>query len=267
MCFRDAAWETEPNAFAELLEVPDTCEAAECVCPQGRDYENTQYTLVRCDTCGSHCVHNKCLLTKEPFTCAACILPSAQPEEPTEEMQVEPTTANPEEPAKSNEIEKNTQIDVEEDSSDTSEDEIMYPSQWRTNSSVKWSSIISKITKHKDASNADKDDKDHEPVLGQAVAEVKNLSNLSDVEIVETKEEVLCISDDDTENPPPNLSSSVVKEGNKKRTNAESPPVPQPNKKVRRALETMRNQSKITSFFSVLGGNRKSNETTSAGSE
>lgn len=36
--YRDAAWETEPNAFTDLLERYLHCDAQRCNCDKGRDY-------------------------------------------------------------------------------------------------------------------------------------------------------------------------------------------------------------------------------------
>ena len=36
---RDAAWEREDGAFSELLERYDRCDAEDCKCPKGRDYQ------------------------------------------------------------------------------------------------------------------------------------------------------------------------------------------------------------------------------------
>jgi hypothetical protein len=35
---QDAEWETEENAFNELLQRHDTCDAKDCLCPDGRKY-------------------------------------------------------------------------------------------------------------------------------------------------------------------------------------------------------------------------------------
>lgn len=231
----DAAWETEPNAFAELLEVPDTCEAIVCVCPEGRDYENTQYTLIRCDTCGSHCLHNKCLLTKEPFTCSACVLPAPLPDaanpEPVSDQVVVVEDA----------VEEATAIAIDVNSSDTESDD--YPLNQLNYLTVKWGNILP--TKSKRIQQ-------HEPETPNKLANVKNTSS-SDVEFVETKDEVLCISDDEGGHNASSVSTHREVGRRTKRILDESPPILPPNKKVRRALETMRNQSKITSFFSQLG--------------
>lgn len=264
---RDAAWETEPNAFAELLEVPDTCEATVCVCPQGRGYENTQYTLIRCDTCGSHCVHNKCLPpTKKLFTCGACVLPSvsdvASPEEPTsslqeeeeeEETNNESTLAeNVEESAQqttSDSLESN-----ENDSSDDSDSDD-YMLSAHNFLVVKWNNILTPSHKRK-SNDSTNNSKNNNNSIYEGVPVGKNLSATSDVEFVETKEEVMCISDDEEENLGSANHIAAVAQVRKKRAPFDtemSPPIQPPNKKVRRALETMRSQSKITSFFTQLG--------------
>lgn len=36
--FREASWETEPNAYRELLERDITCDSVRCRCPRGRVY-------------------------------------------------------------------------------------------------------------------------------------------------------------------------------------------------------------------------------------
>ncbi|XP_046388613.1 PHD finger protein 7-like isoform X2 [Ischnura elegans] len=61
---QDASWELEPNAFAELLERHNKCDAAVCKCPKGRDYsaENPRlWTLILCQNCGSKGIHIGCI--------------------------------------------------------------------------------------------------------------------------------------------------------------------------------------------------------------
>ena len=36
--YRDASWETEPNAFEDLTKVYSTCDAEPCLCPNGKDF-------------------------------------------------------------------------------------------------------------------------------------------------------------------------------------------------------------------------------------
>lgn len=74
--FRDADWETEPNAFEDLSERPNSCEAKTCKCPDGRKYDTpdvlAEFTLLHCDYCGSHCVHRSCTEQSE-FLCGECL--------------------------------------------------------------------------------------------------------------------------------------------------------------------------------------------------
>lgn len=79
LCYSDAAWELELNAFADLFERPNTCEISTCVCPNGRGYRGGDYSMLRCVMCGSHCAHEKCLPEgsgSTDYRCADCDLPS-----------------------------------------------------------------------------------------------------------------------------------------------------------------------------------------------
>ncbi len=44
----DAAWERDSSAFDALLERHDTCDALECLCPDGRkeDVDDTDWEIV-----------------------------------------------------------------------------------------------------------------------------------------------------------------------------------------------------------------------------
>ncbi|XP_037029801.1 PHD finger protein 7-like [Bradysia coprophila] len=66
---RDAAWETEENAFHELMERPNRCNAEKCVCVDGRESDKPSNELLICETCGSNCIHKKCWQRKEPYYC------------------------------------------------------------------------------------------------------------------------------------------------------------------------------------------------------
>ncbi|XP_005101183.1 PHD finger protein 7 isoform X2 [Aplysia californica] len=59
---QDASWEKEPNAFQELLERHDTCDAESCLCPRGRQHSESvgQYMLSLCQNCGSFGSHKAC---------------------------------------------------------------------------------------------------------------------------------------------------------------------------------------------------------------
>lgn len=60
---RDAAWELEQNAFAEIYERPVSCSASDCVCPMGRnhDADNGVWSISVCLLCGSSGQHSGCL--------------------------------------------------------------------------------------------------------------------------------------------------------------------------------------------------------------
>ena len=48
---QDAAWERDSNAFDSLLERHGSCDADDCVCPEGRDFDEdyTDWEIVRLD--------------------------------------------------------------------------------------------------------------------------------------------------------------------------------------------------------------------------
>ncbi|KAI5616452.1 G2/M phase-specific E3 ubiquitin-protein ligase, partial [Silurus asotus] len=59
---RDASWELEENAFGELLQVYQHCDAVKCSCEKGRSYsaQSGFFEIVRCKFCGSSGTHRKC---------------------------------------------------------------------------------------------------------------------------------------------------------------------------------------------------------------
>ncbi|XP_058452843.1 uncharacterized protein LOC131431254 isoform X2 [Malaya genurostris] len=71
---KDAAWELEPNAFGEQLERPSECDAEECLCRYGRDYDNNaKWDLRLCETCGSTCRHDLCMeVPTKNYVCTFC---------------------------------------------------------------------------------------------------------------------------------------------------------------------------------------------------
>ncbi|XP_058825316.1 uncharacterized protein LOC131685532 isoform X2 [Topomyia yanbarensis] len=71
---KDAAWELEPNAFGEQLERPSECDAEECLCRYGRDYDNNgKWDLRLCETCGSNCRHDLCMeIPTKNYVCTFC---------------------------------------------------------------------------------------------------------------------------------------------------------------------------------------------------
>uniref|UniRef100_W5KLH1 G2/M-phase specific E3 ubiquitin protein ligase n=1 Tax=Astyanax mexicanus TaxID=7994 RepID=W5KLH1_ASTMX len=72
---RDASWELEDNAYGELLEVYQHCDAVKCSCEKGRGYsaETGVFEIVRCKFCGSRGTHRKCSSLKNYETSWSCI--------------------------------------------------------------------------------------------------------------------------------------------------------------------------------------------------
>ncbi|XP_065364825.1 dentin sialophosphoprotein-like [Calliphora vicina] len=72
---QDAAWELEPNAFAELLERPNECSAQQCKNRKGRKASCDLNPFVMCSTCGSTAMHRQCLPNGgKRFHCADCTI-------------------------------------------------------------------------------------------------------------------------------------------------------------------------------------------------
>lgn len=70
----DAAWESEPNAYEDLLSRTLLCVAENCLCENGREFEdNNDYETIYCTLCGSTCVHVRCW-SQSTFTCETCRL-------------------------------------------------------------------------------------------------------------------------------------------------------------------------------------------------
>ncbi|XP_026325606.1 uncharacterized protein LOC113234487 [Hyposmocoma kahamanoa] len=73
---RDAAWELEQNAFAEIYERPLSCNADDCLCPKGRDYDSDfgMWDMKICILCGTTGVHAHCMPTSccTRFVCDTC---------------------------------------------------------------------------------------------------------------------------------------------------------------------------------------------------
>ncbi|KAL0969735.1 hypothetical protein UPYG_G00231580 [Umbra pygmaea] len=71
---RDAAWELEENAYRDLLQVYEHCDANKCLSHKGRDYSSQQglFQILRCTLCGSRGVHRKCASLKPFETNWAC---------------------------------------------------------------------------------------------------------------------------------------------------------------------------------------------------
>merc|ERR1719147_319980 len=58
---QDAAWETG-SAFDDQLQRYGTCDADDCICPGGKEYDvdDTDWEIVLCCCCGSQGIHVKC---------------------------------------------------------------------------------------------------------------------------------------------------------------------------------------------------------------
>ncbi|XP_063631239.1 uncharacterized protein LOC134802490 [Cydia splendana] len=69
---RDAAWELEQNAFAEIYTRDASCAAAECLCPFGRSHDELgTWDIKLCLLCGSWGQHSGCAAGARA-TCGAC---------------------------------------------------------------------------------------------------------------------------------------------------------------------------------------------------
>uniref|UniRef100_A0A665TPK4 G2/M-phase specific E3 ubiquitin protein ligase n=1 Tax=Echeneis naucrates TaxID=173247 RepID=A0A665TPK4_ECHNA len=74
---RDASWELEANAYSELLEVYNQCDAPTCLCNNGRTHsaKTGWFEVIRCQLCGSKGTHRKCsglMLDTGDWACSDC---------------------------------------------------------------------------------------------------------------------------------------------------------------------------------------------------
>ncbi|XP_051941411.1 G2/M phase-specific E3 ubiquitin-protein ligase [Hippocampus zosterae] len=74
---RDASWELEADAYADLLEVYVHCDAHACVCANGRGHaaKSGWFAVLRCLLCGSRGTHRKCsglALNAADWACPEC---------------------------------------------------------------------------------------------------------------------------------------------------------------------------------------------------
>ncbi|XP_035529471.1 G2/M phase-specific E3 ubiquitin-protein ligase [Morone saxatilis] len=74
---RDASWELEANAYSELLEVYNRCDALACLCNDGRSHsaKTGWFEVIRCRLCGSRGTHRKCSglkLNTSDWACSDC---------------------------------------------------------------------------------------------------------------------------------------------------------------------------------------------------
>ncbi|KAJ6640512.1 hypothetical protein lerEdw1_013666 [Lerista edwardsae] len=81
---RDASWELEENAYQDLLQCYQHCDARRCLCKNGRDYSepDSKWEIKRCQYCGSSGTHLACsLLTswEQNWECIECRTILAKP--------------------------------------------------------------------------------------------------------------------------------------------------------------------------------------------
>ncbi|XP_073683462.1 G2/M phase-specific E3 ubiquitin-protein ligase [Garra rufa] len=74
---RDAAWELEENAYEDLLQVYEHCDAVKCRSNKGRNYssQSGNFEIVRCKMCGSRGTHRRCSnlrIYESDWSCADC---------------------------------------------------------------------------------------------------------------------------------------------------------------------------------------------------
>ncbi|XP_056282143.1 G2/M phase-specific E3 ubiquitin-protein ligase isoform X3 [Pseudoliparis swirei] len=71
---RDASWELEANAYSELLEVYERCDALVCLSRDGRSHsaKTGWFEVIRCQLCGSRGTHRKCSVLKLDSRVWAC---------------------------------------------------------------------------------------------------------------------------------------------------------------------------------------------------
>ncbi|XP_035467377.1 G2/M phase-specific E3 ubiquitin-protein ligase isoform X2 [Scophthalmus maximus] len=74
---RDASWELEENAYSELLEVYERCDALVCLCSDGPTHsaKSGWFEVIRCRLCGSRGTHRKCSGLKvntRDWACSDC---------------------------------------------------------------------------------------------------------------------------------------------------------------------------------------------------
>lgn len=57
------------NAYHELMERPDKCNADKCLSRDGRGSNKPYNELIICETCGSKCIHKNCWRRNVPYYC------------------------------------------------------------------------------------------------------------------------------------------------------------------------------------------------------
>ncbi|XP_055380494.1 uncharacterized protein LOC129611385 isoform X2 [Condylostylus longicornis] len=79
---RDASWEKEPNAYSDLHRPHRKCVAEDCLCPKGKEYNNSSsrlWAIILCCMCGAYPLHVGCYqsstgMVSSDFVCNDCQL-------------------------------------------------------------------------------------------------------------------------------------------------------------------------------------------------
>ncbi|CAH1261920.1 G2E3 [Branchiostoma lanceolatum] len=85
---QDASWELEDNAFEELLQRYNRCDAEKCDCVQGRNFNKEwgKWRIVLCQLCGSSGIHKLCgQLKRARWKCKDCTEMLAKAKEASKE--------------------------------------------------------------------------------------------------------------------------------------------------------------------------------------
>lgn len=226
--YRDADWELEPDAFAELLDDSESCGAETCLCSEGREHESPKNELIKCYMCGSNSIHNNCWKSSnlKNYTCPDCILPVTvdSVEISNEDCDVDVVTINPCNAMNGTDECPAQPLDKQDVNS--------------ANSAAK--NVTSDTSLGEENKSIESNDE-----IPQNVSAMGSM--LSDVEIIEHIVEPVLISSDDDENCP----LPPVQLGKKRALEVSPKSHRSPSKKIRRALATMKNQSKITAYFTI----------------
>lgn len=80
---QDAAWELSQNAYVSLLFQYRSCDAVECLCPNGRDFSvkrmRSKWFLLKCIYCGSKGIHYHCASIRiTEYVCGECTIARSQ---------------------------------------------------------------------------------------------------------------------------------------------------------------------------------------------
>ncbi|XP_078672201.1 uncharacterized protein LOC144911760 [Branchiostoma floridae x Branchiostoma belcheri] len=112
---QDASWELEDNAFEELLQRYNRCDAEECICAQGRDFNKNwgKWRIVLCELCGSSGTHKLCSqLKRARWKCKDCtaMLDKAKERKKKEKEELKKQQADAAKDKKENEVQNKLKV-------------------------------------------------------------------------------------------------------------------------------------------------------------